>query len=409
MKRLFFALFLGLGLVWAKINISVLDATIKDKALSGVELTFQKEGKDLNKAFTDNNGNAKIPMSFSKDDVMMILKKEGYASMAVKCPSEDFVYAMSPNLQTLDSMRVVLQWDNEPLDLDLHVYFKDSHIYFENKEGVDVNLDVENTEGYGPETITINKRHNGEKYIFFVHNYSSWAKEARDKEGKYALPLDKLKNAKVYVYVGSSLIRAYTMPPIPQGLKDARIWVPFYVDEEGKIIDKNIILDDENARKDDYFRKDLEKVIAKNFHLAYTQTISTEDKKQAKILDNLGVEAYKSKDYEVAIYHLKDSIRLNPNEAKSYSNLGLVYQKTGNLAEANWANRKAIELASGRRANTIKASSYYNIAKIYEEKGEYENALENYKKAQSHKANAVYTNAIKRMEDKLKFKENREF
>lgn len=234
-----------------------------------------------------------------------------------------------------------------------------------------------------------------------MHNYSLWAKEVFYKEGKYTLPLDKLRSVKVYVYVGSSLIRTYSMPPILQGLKDARIWVPFYVDEEGKIIDKNIILDDENARENDYFIKDLEKNIAKNFNLTYTQTISSNDKKEAKRLDNLGVQAYKAKEYERAISLYMDSIDLNPNDGQVYSNLGLAYQKAGNLAEVNWVNRKAIELASGNNANTIKASSYYNIARIYEEKGEYQNALDNYKKAQSYKANKVYTNAIKRMEEKL--------
>ncbi|WP_181450906.1 tetratricopeptide repeat protein [Helicobacter valdiviensis] len=404
MRKVFFALLFWVGLAQAEISVSVLDATIKNKSLSGVELTFQKDGESSSKAFTDSKGSVSIPTPFGKDDssVTMILKKEGYASMAVKCPCDGFVYAMSPNLKSLDSMRVVLQWDNEPLDMDLHAYFKDSHIYFQNKEGIDTNLDVDDTNGYGPETITINKRHNGEKYIFFVHNFSSWAREVGNKEGKYTLPLTKLRNVKVHVYVGSSLIRTYAMPPIPQDLQDARIWVPFYVDEEGKIIDKNIIIDDKNARAGSDFGSDLEKVIAKNFNLTYTQAISTDDKKQAKILDNLGVEAYKNKDYESAIYHLKDSITLNPNDAQVYSNLGLVYQKAGNLAEANWANRKAIELASGNNANTIKASSYYNIARIYEEKGEYQNALDNYKKAQNYKANAVYTNAIKRMEEKLR-------
>ena len=234
-----------------------------------------------------------------------------------------------------------------------------------------------------------------------MHNYSLWAKEVFYKEGKYTLPLDKLRSVKVYVYVGSSLIRTYSMSPILQGLKDARIWVLFYVDEEGKIIDKNIILDDENARENDYFIKDLEKNIAKNFNLTYTQTISSNDKKEAKRLDNLGVQAYKAKEYERAISLYMDSIDLNPNDGQVYSNLGLAYQKAGNLAEVNWVNRKAIELASGNNANTIKASSYYNIARIYEEKGEYQNALDNYKKAQSYKVNKVYTNAIKRMEEKL--------
>lgn len=397
-----FALFGLLGVfLYANINVNVLDATIKDKSLSGVELIFQKDGESSSKVITDSNGNAKIPTPFGKDDssVMMILKKEGYATMAVKCPCDGFVYAMSPNLQNLDSLRVVLQWDDKPEDMDLHAYFKDSHIYYNEQIGIDANLDVDDTDGYGPETITIEKRHNGEKYVFFVHNFTSW-EYYRDQRSEYPLPLDKLKNVKVYVYVGSSLIRTYTMLDIPKGLNDARIWVPFYIDEEGKIIDKNIIIDDNTPRPDD-FGEDLVKAITSNFNLTYTQTISASDKKEAKRLDNAGVKAYKEKDYERAISLYRASIDLNPNDGQVYSNLGLAYQKAGNLAEANWANRKAIELASGNNANTIKASSYYNIARIYEEKGEYENALDNYKKAQNLKASSVYSNAIKRMEEKL--------
>lgn len=58
-------------------SASVLDATIKDKSLSGVELTFQKDGESLSKAFTDSKGSVNIPTPFGKDDssVSMILKK----------------------------------------------------------------------------------------------------------------------------------------------------------------------------------------------------------------------------------------------------------------------------------------------------------------------------------------------
>ncbi|WP_394959392.1 tetratricopeptide repeat protein, partial [uncultured Helicobacter sp.] len=183
---------------------------------------------------------------------------------------------------------------------------------------------------------------------------------------------------------------------------NARIWVPFYIDEEGKIIDKNIIIDDGNPASGDSFGPDLEKIIAKNFNLSYAHLVSQADKKRAKNLNNQGEKAYHAKDYERAISLYMDSIDLNPNDGQTYSNLGLAYQKAGKLAEANWANRKAIELASGANANVIKASSYYNIARIYEEKGEYESALQNFQNAQAHKKNEVYTNAIRRMEEKLR-------
>ncbi|WP_394909333.1 tetratricopeptide repeat protein [uncultured Helicobacter sp.] len=402
MKKLLFTMSIVLGL-YADTSVSVLDATIKDKAIGGVEVTFQKEGQSSIKTKTDSKGVATLPTPFGDDsaNVIMILKKDGYASMAVKCPCDGFVYAMSPVLENLDSLRVVLQWDDQPKDMDLHAYFEGSHIFFRQKDGDAANLDVDDTDGFGPETITIKKRKNGQKYVFFVHNFSSWAKEIRDGGGKYTLPLDKLKNVKVYVYIGSSLVRTYNMPQIPNGLQNARIWVPFYIDEEGKIIDKNIIIDDDDPRAGDNFGPDLEKIIAKNFNLTYKRTISQADKKRAKAINNEGERAYHAKDYERAISLYMDSIELNPNDGQTYSNLGLAYQKAGKLAEANWANRKAIELASGANANVIKASSYYNIARIYEQKGEYENALQNFQNAQAHKQNEVYTNAIKRMEEKL--------
>lgn len=402
MKKLLFTMSIVLGL-YADTSVSVLDATIKDRAIGGVEVTFQKEGQSSIKTKTDSKGVATLPTPFGDDsaNVVMILKKDGYASMAVKCPCDGFVYAMSPVLENLDSLRVVLQWDDEPRDMDLHAYFEGSHIFFRQKNGEAANLDVDDTNGFGPETITIQKRKNGQKYVFFVHTFSSWAQEIRDGNGKYTLPLDKLKNVKVYVYIGSSLVRTYNMPQIPNGLQNARIWVPFYIDEEGKIIDKNIIIDDDDPQAGDNFGPDLEKIIAKNFNLTYKRTVSQADKKRAKAINNEGERAYHAKDYERAISLYMDSIELNPNDGQTYSNLGLAYQKAGKLAEANWANRKAIELASGANANVIKASSYYNIARIYEQKGEYENALQNFQNAQAHKQNEVYTNAIKRMEEKL--------
>ncbi|WP_394980436.1 tetratricopeptide repeat protein [uncultured Helicobacter sp.] len=404
MRKLLYIMSVCVGLIYADTSVSVLDATIKDKAIGGVEVTFQKEGQSSIKTKTDSKGVATLPTPFGDDsaNVIMILKKDGYASMAVKCPCDGFVYAMSPVLENLDSLRVVLQWDDQPKDMDLHAYFENNHIYFSDRHGDKAYLDVDDVDGFGPETITIKKRKNGQKYVFFVHNFSSWAKEIRDADGKYTLPLDKLKNVKVYVYIGSSLVRTYTMPKIPNGLENARIWVPFYIDEEGKIIDKNIIIDDGNPASGDSFGPDLEKIIAKNFNLSYAHLVSQADKKRAKNLNNQGEKAYHAKDYERAISLYMDSIDLNPNDGQTYSNLGLAYQKAGKLAEANWANRKAIELASGANANVIKASSYYNIARIYEEKGEYESALQNFQNAQAHKKNEVYTNAIRRMEEKLR-------
>jgi uncharacterized protein YfaP (DUF2135 family) len=43
-----------------------------------------------------------------------------------------------------------LTWDSQP-DLDLHVFEPTSHVYYRNKQGQAGYLDVDDTNGYGPE------------------------------------------------------------------------------------------------------------------------------------------------------------------------------------------------------------------------------------------------------------------
>lgn len=384
-------------------EISILDATIKDKSISGVEVIFQKEGESSIKVKSDSNGKVTLNKPFGLDDnsVMMILKKDGYASMAVKCPCDGFVYAMSPVLKDLDSMRVVLQWDSKPNDMDLHAIFRGNHIFWDSKYAGESYLDVDDRDGYGPETITIKARESGQKYIFFVHNFSVY-NGSMDKTY-----LEKLKNVKVYLYAGSSLLRTYNMPKIPSNLKNGNVWIPFYIDEEGKIIDTNIIVDDINKTDQGIEGKQvLEEIIsnlvANNFNVASSVIISQSDKKEAKKLNNLGEKAYHAKNYDKAIEYYNSSISLNPDDGQTYSNLGLAYQKLGNNAEAIWANRKAIDLASGKNAATIKASSYYNIGRIYEDNAQFEDALANYKKAFENKNSVTYQEAIDRVSKNTK-------
>lgn len=82
--------------------------------------------------------------------------------------------------------------------------------------------------------------------------------------------------------------------------------------------------------------------------------------------------------------------------------MGLVYQKVGRTAEAIWANRKAIALASGKNAATIRAGANYNIGKIYEGAGQYNDALNYYNAAKNERANAVYDNTISRVSGKIR-------
>jgi len=82
---------------------------------------------------------------------------------------------------------------------------------------------------FGPETITIEKKRFGQKYVYAVHDYTH-LKELDSN----ALSLSR---AKVFVYIGQSLIRSYYVPVNRAGT----LWVVFAIDGQGEIHDINSI------------------------------------------------------------------------------------------------------------------------------------------------------------------------
>ncbi len=115
-------------------------------------------------------------------------------------------------------------------------------------------------------------------------------------------------------------------------------------------------------------------------------------------LNKQGEMAYHAGQLDQAIDLYRQAIEIDGNYGQAYSNLGLAYQKAGRTAEAIWANRKAIALAHGGSAATVRASSYYNIARIYENARQYDDALRHYQLAKEQKANPVYDKAIQRVQ-----------
>lgn len=69
--------------------------------------------------------------------------------------------------------RIVLTWGTTPNDLDSHLTFGDNHIYFSNKSGGGVSLDVDDVSSYGPETITIDSVSPDTTYSYYIYNYST--------------------------------------------------------------------------------------------------------------------------------------------------------------------------------------------------------------------------------------------
>lgn len=130
MKINFLALFLIFALQANAQNISiqVLSAVEKDKVIGDAEVMIQRNGESSAKKLTNNQGKLIIKEGFADDsNTLLIIKKENYSSLVVKCPCNDLTYALSPVMKNLDGMRIVLNWGKYPSDLDSHLTFPGNH------------------------------------------------------------------------------------------------------------------------------------------------------------------------------------------------------------------------------------------------------------------------------------------
>nr|WP_289781182.1 tetratricopeptide repeat protein [Pectobacterium versatile] len=365
------------------INIEVLSATVKDKKIDDATVILQKNGAQSVTARSDVAGRAALNAPFDVDqDSLLIIKKTGYSDLVVKCPCDGMTYAISPVMKSLDGMRIVLTWGEKPDDLDSHLIYPGNHVYFSHKNGRDANLDVDDTDSFGPETITIDKKRLGESYIYAVHDYSN-----SEKANSLALSASR---AKVFVYVGSSQVRSYSVPLNKTG----NIWTVFRLNPNGDFEDINAVGEADFTKVKD------SDALPMVLNSAQTAASVTGNAALAKNLNRDGEAAYGRGELEQATTLFLAAIDQDSAFGQAYSNLGLTYQKRGNIAEAIWANRKAIALANGSNAATTRASSYYNIAKIYENAGQFSDALQHYELARSEKSNTVYDKAIERMKAK---------
>lgn len=368
-------------------EISVLSAVVKDQTIEDAKVTWQRNGDSSKRAVTSSAGKAKVPADLIDDaETTMIINKPGYSTLVVKCPCDDFTYALSPVMQNLDGLRAVLTWGATPRDLDSHLSYPNNHVYYVDKTGTNANLDVDDTDSFGPETITIEQKHDGERYVYAVHDYTNGSRNRKDSKAM------GFSNARVEVYVGQTLIRTYRVQPDTT----ATSWIVFGIDENGAFHDINQYLSLSRSG----LASHMDSLIAAESFESHS-LITPAIKKEAKRINTRGEALYQEKHLEDAMYKFQDAINLYPSYGQAYSNLGLTYQKLNRTAEALWANRKAIELASGKSKNRVQASSYYNIARIYEASERWQDALDNFKKAKSLRQHSAYDKGIARMQEKL--------
>lgn len=371
-------------------DIQILSATVRDQVIAGAAVIIQKNGERSSLSMTNADGRAYVPESIADDPaVLLIVRNEGYSDLVAKCPCGGMTYAISPTMRNLDGLRIVLNWGANPADLDGHLAYRGSHVWFANQKGVDANLDVDHMNGYGPETITIARKHQGERYVYAVQNYSD----------RMLPPSRRLSesDAKVFVYVGQTLVRTYYVPKGQEGNE----WTVFAISEAGELQDINTF---SSINVPDPAKLTAELLFGRDFGAAdvaagYQRTPApvTVVPASARKKNTLGEAAYRAGNYAAAIQFFQSAIEADSSFGQAYSNLGLVFQRSGRVAEALWANRKGIALASGPHAAKTRAGTHFNNGRIYEDAGQWSDALLEYRAAESETQSTTYEEAMQRM------------
>jgi hypothetical protein len=372
------------------VEIQILSATVRDQKISGAAVIVQKNGEQSYATNTDSMGRAQVRESLANDPAaLLIVRYEGYSDLVAKCPCGAMTYALSPTMRSLDGMRIVLNWGATPADLDGHLAYGSNHVWFGRQQGDDAQLDVDHINGFGPETITVSRKHAGERYVYAVQDYS-------DKADPTSQRLSG-SSAKVFVYVGQTLIRTYYIPKDQTG----NVWTVFAVSEDGELQDINKF---SGISAPEAYGVTAEMIFGAKFETAdliagYRPSPLLPVSATAKRQNTQGEAAYRSGDYAAATRLFQAAIDLDGSYGQAYSNLGLVFQKSGRVAEALWANRKAIALANGPGAPNTRANTHFNNGKIYEDAQQWADALREYQAAQAEKSNPTYDNAVQRMRD----------
>jgi hypothetical protein len=200
--------------------------------VSGATVTIETE----NRFTTDKEGKIRFPAP----------EEDGFLQVHFECPkyitsdlnveviAGTFFFnriSISPVLDLKD-VRIILDWDQNPVDLDAHFMKENSyHISYHHTRILadgKGELDRDDMDGYGPETITIHDIDDLATYDFFVHDFTNRA-------NKNANELSDSK-ATVKVYAEGKLLYVFQIPQGEPGTK----WSVFRI-SEGQFIETNQI------------------------------------------------------------------------------------------------------------------------------------------------------------------------
>ncbi len=210
------------------------------RPVQGLTLSIRKElnnitGSVLHTLYTDQNGKYATPGLDAGNYTITIVDNRQGISEAERYTTSAFSVKILGN-QTIDNqngyvsnglvsdeLRVVLSWGSTPTDLDSHMVGPDAsggtfHEYYPRRaDHSDTDLDTDDIDSYGPETITLYKEHDG-TYVYSVHDYIN-------KNSNNSTALSN-SGATVQVLRGDQLLMTYHVP-INQG---GTLWTVFSYD-----------------------------------------------------------------------------------------------------------------------------------------------------------------------------------
>jgi hypothetical protein len=191
---------------------------------------------------TDSNGRyniSNVPTGYYTIEASRSGYVTGYSNIIVlsENPKLDNDFTITPIIPE-NEIRIVLTWGRNPLDIDSHLIGRTPsnngfNVFFDNKiysyQGVHMaNLDVDDINSYGPETVTILQSIHG-RYVYVVHDFTN-----KDNSNSSGL---SFSNAIVKVYKGSVQIAEYHVPTDQIG----NYWTVFEINSDEEVIPINRI------------------------------------------------------------------------------------------------------------------------------------------------------------------------
>ncbi|WP_156504190.1 tandem-95 repeat protein, partial [Oleiphilus sp. HI0066] len=219
---------------------TVLDAETGSPVF-GADVTLSDAVGNATTVQTGNSGNYSVTGQVAGDGTLTITQ-DGAITNSFSVLEGETINAGTISLSSVmdaADMRIVLTWGGESgmRDLDNHLWLYDpdsgaelDHIYYQDMSyelgDATIQQDVDDTNGYGPETITVPNYAEANMH-YSVHNYSTGAWD-----------IDGVDNVQVQVFVGNSLVSTFT-PDLPDSTT-GEYWHVFDI-VDGVIIPSQVV------------------------------------------------------------------------------------------------------------------------------------------------------------------------